>query len=127
MQTEQISRPNIPSFWALLVGIDTYAVESLHNLNGCVNDVEAMRIFLINQLHVPESHILVLKNEQATHQAILDAFKGFLINNPSIAFNDQLLFHYSGHGSQMLDTTGVEPDGYDVKWTHVSTHSDRQF
>ncbi|OLD63299.1 MAG: hypothetical protein AUF65_02600, partial [Chloroflexi bacterium 13_1_20CM_50_12] len=112
MQTEQSKITIRPSFWALQVGIDEYQAESVRNLNGCVNDVEAMRVFLMNQLGVPENHILLLTNQQATRTAILHSFEEFLIDNPAIAFDDQMLFHYSGHGSQMKDTTGVEPDGY---------------
>ena len=109
MQTEQSHGSSGSSLWALLVGIDGY--KAVNRLNGCVNDVEAMRTFLINQ-RIPEDHILVLTDQQASRAAILRTFEEFLINNPAIAFNDQILFHYSGHGSQMPDTTGVEPDGY---------------
>src|SRR5438876_11780237 len=112
MQTEQSKVTTHPSFWALLVGIDEYQGEGVPNLNGCVNDVEAMRVFLMNQLGVPEDHILLLSNRQATRAAILQSFEAFLIDNAAITFNDQMLFHYSGHGSQMRDTTGVEPDGH---------------
>jgi caspase domain-containing protein len=108
MQTEQSYGSGDPSLWALLVGIDGY--KAVNQLNGCVNDIEAMRTFLVNQ-HVSEDHILTLTDQQATRAAILSAFDEFLINNTAIAFNDQILFHYSGHGSQMPDTTGVEPDG----------------
>ena len=112
MQTEQSKITTRPTFWALLVGIDEYLAESVSKLNGCVNDVEAMRVFLMNQLGVPENHIRLLSNQQATRAAILRAFEAFLIDNPAIAFNDQILFHYSGHGSQMRDMTNTEPDGY---------------
>src|SRR6266566_751451 len=112
MQTEQRKVTSGPSFWALLVGIDEYQAESVQDLNGCVNDVEAMRIFLLNQLGIPENHIRMLTNQQATRAAILHSFEAFLIDNPAVAFNNQMLFHYSGHGSQMKDTTGVEPDGH---------------
>lgn len=37
----------------------------------------------------------------------------FLIGNRDIKFNDQILFHFSGHGSQMPNITGTEPDGLD--------------
>ncbi len=112
MQTEQSEIISSSSFWALLVGIDEYQAESVSQLNGCVNDVEAMRIFLMIRLDVPENHIRMLTDQQATRAAILHSFEEFLIDNPAIAFNNQILFHYSGHGSQMKDTTGTEPDGY---------------
>lgn len=124
MQTEQHKVAIGPSFWALLVGIDEYQAESVPKLNGCVNDVEAMRVFLMNQLGVPENHIRIHANQQATRAAILHSFEEFLIDNPGIAFKDQILFHYSGHGSQMKDTTSVEPDGYNET---IVPHDSRTF
>jgi hypothetical protein len=110
MINEQISFTSGYSVWALLIGIDEYLIEG--NLRGCVNDVEAMQIFLINQLNVPEDHICILINKDATRQKILNTFEEFLINNPAIQFGDQILFQYSGHGSRMRDPLGIEPDGY---------------
>lgn len=108
--TNQQTATNV-KIWALLIGIDDY--QAVNKLRGCANDVEAMRIFLINQLGVPEVQIRVLTDRQATRAAILQAFQDFLINNPSILHSDQILIHYSGHGSQMQDVTGLEPDGMD--------------
>lgn len=102
-----------PPIWALLVGINAYASPGINTLNGCENDVEAMRIFLLNQMHVPETQIKVLTNQAATRAAILDAFKTHLIENPQIQRGDQLLFHYSGHGSYMPSNDPNEPDGLD--------------
>jgi len=97
------------NLWALLIGIDEY----LHvtDLRGCVNDVEAMRVWLMSQLEVPEDHIRVLTDQEATRANILQAFQEFLIDNPAIERGDQILFHYSGHGSQMPDPLSMEPDG----------------
>src|SRR6266436_9093478 len=102
------------ALWALLVGINKYCNEDVakNNLRGCVNDVEAMRIFLVNQLGVLDSHIWVLTNQNATRTNIIQTFQRVLIDNQAIEYGDQILFHYSGHGSQMRDSTGLEPDGY---------------
>ena len=105
--------PINPPIWALLVGINAYASPGINTLNGCENDVEAMRVFLMNQMHVPETQIKVLTNQAATRAAILDAFKTHLIENPQIQRGDQLLFHYSGHGSYMPSNDPNEPDGLD--------------
>jgi hypothetical protein len=99
-----------PRLFALLVGIDKYLAQN--DLSGCVNDVEAMRIMLMNRYAVPEDHLRVLTNEQATRVNILKAFEKFLINNIDIRRGDQILFHYSGHGSQMAARPeDYEPDG----------------
>ncbi|HYF61600.1 MAG TPA: caspase family protein, partial [Herpetosiphonaceae bacterium] len=96
------------SIWALLVGIDEYRDKPLA---GCVNDVEALRDYLIGDLGVPERQVATLCNRQATRAGILDAFQDFLTFNPAIRPGDQILFHFSGHGSRMRDPDGIEPDG----------------
>lgn len=101
------------TIYALLVGINAYQSPTVNTLRGCANDVEAMRVFLMNQMHVPDGQIKVLLNEGATRQAILDTFKSHLIENPQIQRGDQLLFHYSGHGSRMRSADPNEPDGWD--------------
>ena len=97
------------ALWALLVGVDRYA--AVTPLRGCVSDVQAMRGFLLDHLGVPGDHVRVLADEQATRAGILRAFREFLIENPAVEHGDQILFHFSGHGSQMRDPTGQEPDG----------------
>jgi pimeloyl-ACP methyl ester carboxylesterase len=97
--------------FALLVGINTY--QAVNDLQGCVNDVEAMRVVLQNRYGVPDDHIRMLTDAQATRSGILQAFNEHLINNADIRRGDQMLFHYSGHGSQMpARPEDYEPDGF---------------
>src|SRR5262245_49041304 len=63
------------SLWALLVGINVYRSAEIRPLRGCVNDVQAMKVFLMNQLNVPEGHIRVLTDQEATRAGILAAFQ----------------------------------------------------
>ena len=97
--------------FALLVGIDDY--KSVPKLHGCVRDVTELQTLLINRFHVPAASIKTLADAQATRQGILDAFKTHLIENPAIKSGDQIVFHYSGHGSQMNSQSANEPDGLD--------------
>lgn len=95
---------------ALLVGIDKY--ENVNKLDGCVNDVENMKALLRDKFGFEEKNIKTLVDEQATRQAILDTFQQHLIAQAKQG--DLVVFHYSGHGSQMKDATGGdEPDQYD--------------
>lgn len=104
---------NTIPLWALLVGIDNYRHPTLMTLRGAVNDVEAMQLFLVSHHGVdPQRQICILRNEEATRAAILQAFQEFLIENEQIAHGDQILFYFSGHGSRMPDQSGAEPDGY---------------
>ncbi|HYF64191.1 MAG TPA: caspase family protein, partial [Herpetosiphonaceae bacterium] len=97
-----------PGLWALLIGINEYA--AVPALAGSVNDVMALRSFLTSHLDTPDANIRVLTNQQATRAAILHEIDAFLIHNPAIQPGDQVLLHFSGHGSQMPDPTGAEPD-----------------
>ena len=96
---------------ALLVGIDDY--ENVSDLDGCVNDVENMKSLLRDKFGFEERDILTLVNEQATRKAILDTFQRHLIAQAKQG--DIVVFHYSGHGSQMKDARigGDEADQFD--------------
>jgi hypothetical protein len=107
---------------ALLVGINDY--KYVNKLSGTVNDVENMRLLLVERFGFPDDqNILVLKDKQATRDAILKAIKEHLIAK---ATSDSIVvFHYSGHGSQKVDDNGDETDGYDETLvTYDSGHQD---
>ncbi|NEO13600.1 MULTISPECIES: caspase family protein [unclassified Moorena] len=86
------------TIYALLVGIDNYRYP-LSPLKGCVNDITAISEYL--QEGVTEEgyrlHTQILKDQQATRQAIINGFQEFLSQAGS---KDVALFYYSGHGSQ---------------------------
>jgi len=96
---------------ALLVGIDRY--KAVPGLSGCVADVRNMEGLLKGTFEFPEDSIHVLTNEQATHAGIVQAFKDHLIGRA--AENAVVVFHYSGHGSQMKDPSDKAPS------TQIST------
>jgi len=97
--------------WALLVGINQYPKFAPRGqLSGCINDVEVMRQILINSFNFPENHVAVLTDEQATQEGIRAAMKDLV---QRVGEDDVVVFHYSGHGSQMTDLEGDEPDGLD--------------
>ncbi len=105
--------------FALQVGIDDYQYVS--KLDGCVQDVFDMKAVLVQKFGFPEKNILTLTNRQATHEAIIAAFKTHLIENARKNPNAIVVFQYSGHGSQADDTNGDEPDKLDE--TLVSVES----
>ncbi|MDJ0837229.1 MAG: caspase family protein [Acidobacteriota bacterium] len=95
--------------WALLVGINRY--QNLPPLQGCVNDVGLMKDLLVKNFGFPPGQIIVLLDEKATRKAIIERFEHHLIDNAQPG--DTIVFHFSGHGSQMPDTSGDEPDDMD--------------
>jgi len=97
-----------PAKWALLIGIDHYPY--VNQLSGCVNDVHVMRQVLTESFAFPEDHITLLTDEQATREGILTAMKELVARAGK---DDIVVFHYSGHGSQMTDREGDGPDGVD--------------
>lgn len=97
---------------ALFVGIN-YPGTS-HALNGCVNDVVLMNEVLTKHFGFTETkNKRMLTDRSATTRNILNRL-AWLVNGAQPG--DVLYFHYSGHGSQMVDTkydTDDEPDGLD--------------
>lgn len=95
--------------YALLVGINRYRPDLDCDLRGCVNDVEHLRTILIEQFNFEPDNIRVVTDERATHNNIIDRLI-WLVDHA----NSELVFQYSGHGSQVRDRDGDElNDGLD--------------
>jgi hypothetical protein len=77
-----------------------YTSNEIPNLDGSVTDAKAIQSFLTDHLHVPDSHIVLLANEQATRSAIISHFESHLTHNTAIQNNDPIVIYYSGHGSR---------------------------
>lgn len=87
-----------PRKLALLVGINTYSDAPL---KGCVTDVYLQQQLLIHRFGFNPKDILILTDGQATRQGILTAFEEHLIKQAKTG--DVVVYHYSGHGSQIRD------------------------
>ena len=108
MQQETAS---VHNKWALLIGINKYPkLSKWYQLNGCVNDVELMESILRQQFGFPQDHITLLRDEEATRHGILKAMNQLV---ERVGLDDIVVVHYSGHGSQIVDREGDEPDGMD--------------
>ncbi len=107
--------------WALLVGINDYKSSLISDLAGCVNDVQNMKTLLTTRFEFPESHVMMLTDQEATHEKIVSTFQEHLVARAGL--NDIVVFHYSGHGSQMIDVSSDEADGYDET---IVPHDSRQ-
>lgn len=89
--------------YAVLVGINIYECGS--NLRGCVNDVENMYNLLTSTYGFQPDRIRVLTDQRATKRAILGHVNWLVKQGVA---GDQLVLHYSGHGSQVRDRDGDE-------------------
>jgi len=103
---------------ALLIGINDYTPaqktapdRDWKNLQGAVNDVEALREMLTLRYGFADRDIVTLTNQQATRAAILQSLEQHLVC--SAAKGDVLLFYYAGHGSQVRNSLSEEPDRMD--------------
>ena len=110
---------------ALLVGINHYP-NPAHELRGCLNDVAQVGDLLTRHFaFTDDREIRVLTDRQATSNGIRRGLEWLVADTQA---GDVLVFHYSGHGSQVRDDNGDEADGldetlcpYDFDWDHTFT------
>ena len=114
---------------ALLVGINRYP-DPRNELKGCVNDVRQMAETLKRRYGFPgDGNMRILTDARATTKAILDGLSWL---TAGASPGDSLVFHYSGHGSQVPDRNGDETTDrldeilcpYDLDWDHPLTDDD---
>eukprot|EP00960_Hanusia_phi_P034794 751289-Hanusia_phi.AAC.2 len=96
---------------ALLIGIN---YPGTHNeLRGCINDVDNMHNLLRNEGFRREEMVILTDDGRGdgmpTRNEILRACQWLVAGAGQ---GDVLFFHYSGHGSQQRDESGMEADGY---------------
>lgn len=105
---------------ALLVGINLYKPPGGPNLNGCVNDVNLMAKTLSQHKIVPitPANMHFLTNDKATRANILKELQWLVAGAKP---GDVLIFHYSGHGSQVVDIHG-ELEELDKKDETICPH-----
>jgi len=88
---------------ALLVGVNDYGGRG--DLKGCVNDVLDMHFSLRSLFNFQTEEIRVLTDRRATSTSIKHRLE-WLAGGAKAG--DFLVFHFSGHGSQIRDRNGDE-------------------
>ena len=88
---------------ALLVGVNKY--KYVRPLNGCVNDVRNMADILTSFYGFSADEIRTIVDESVTRNNLMNRFDWLL---DDVKEGDLLLFHFSGHGSQIQDRDGDE-------------------
>jgi hypothetical protein len=99
---DDLKLAKINKYTALLVGIDYKRTK--YKLNGCINDVNSISEFLISK-NVPSNKICKLTDDTAVKPTKINIINYFtkLLSDASIG--DQLVFFYSGHGSNVVNTS----------------------
>jgi len=94
---------------ALLIGINY--IGTPNQLQGCIYDVIEMKSLLIDAYGFSPSNIITLRDDDPanspTRARILQEIQALL------ASPGQIFLHYSGHGTQVKDTTADESDSLD--------------
>jgi len=88
---------------ALLVGINNY--KQINDLNGCLNDITNVRDVLQKYSGFATADIRLLADSRATKANIMARLE-WLVKGAKDG--DTLVFHYSGHGTQIRDRHGDE-------------------
>jgi len=88
---------------ALLAGINDY--KEINDLSGCVNDVTNIRDVLLKYYDFTVPDIRVLVDKRANRENIVSRLKWLVTGAKK---GDTLVFHYSGHGTQIRDRNGDE-------------------
>ncbi len=90
---------------ALLVGVNKY--KYVQSLRGCVNDIRNIADVLTSYYNFATSEIRTIVDESVTRNNLMQRMD-WLIDEAKEG--DMLLFHFSGHGSQVQDRDGDELD-----------------
>ena len=94
---------------ALLIGINRYKIPGA-DLRGCVNDVENMKGVLTQMYGFASKDVAVMTDFAAATKAMRAAISKLIRDARQ---GDVLLLHYSGHGANVIDVSGDEPDRRD--------------
>lgn len=94
---------------ALLIGINRYKIPGA-DLRGCVNDVKNMKGVLTQMYGFASKDVAVMTDFAATTKAMKAAISKLVRDARS---GDVVLLHYSGHGANVIDVNGDEPDRRD--------------
>lgn len=108
---------------ALLIGINDWKFpDQIKSLRGCHNDVALIEQTLGRLFTTDETRVTKLHDAEATVEGIVSAFRKKLIEpakewhaaNPDKAHQSPaFLFHFSGHGTQVMAPAGSKSSGLD--------------
>ena len=107
----------------LLIGVGQYPfVGPQAELLGPSNDATALARVLVQNFGFRRRDLRVLLDAEATRRGILNAWDELV---EAAGNGDQVVLHFSGHGSQVADLEGHEPDGLDETLVPFDSHRER--
>ncbi len=106
----QQASAQVPEKYALIVAISNYAPSTGWNKLNSENDIPLIKESLKRQ-GFKEENIRILRDKEGTKNGILTAMQQQFVGKAKPG--DICVFHFSGHGQQVMDDNGDEADGYD--------------
>jgi len=97
-----------------LIGINYFGTPN--ELRGCINDVKNMSQFMNSRYNFAWDDMVILTDDQrnpAAHPTRANIIRAMHWLVQGAQPNDNLFFHFSGHGGQTEDLDGDEEDGLD--------------
>ncbi len=95
--------------YALIIGISNYQSSDWPQISSN-EDVMLVKNALLLQ-GFKEKNIVIMRDAQCTRDAILKAINDDLTSK--VQPGDVAVFHFSGHGQRIFDSSGTQQDGYD--------------
>lgn len=93
--------------FALIIGINQYTAEPIHNLKGAVGDAQKIQEYIKSTFKVKDSNITLLLDADATRDNIIRNLKG-LASHERIQRDDPVLIFFAGHGIEIKCPKGWE-------------------
>ncbi|MEI6765095.1 MAG: caspase family protein [Bacteroidota bacterium] len=102
---------------ALIIGIDMYKPADPQlastrggwtNLDGCVNDAEAIKEIIKGRFGFEEKNITTVYNQDAKRERLIAEFQKLIDNAKK---GDIIFIYYAGHGSQVYNSLSTEASG----------------
>lgn len=123
--------PLYKNSWALIIGINSY--QNVSPLSYAKNDAEAISDILQSDFNFPKENVILLLDDAATKDAILDYFLKYTKEN--IDQNDRIFVFFAGHGYTQSGKRGevgylVPVDGTPdnlstlVRWDELTRNAD---
>merc|ERR1712232_1369201 len=100
---------------ALIIGINYKGTRAA--LRGCVNDAKNIKQLLLRQGFPNDTSHMVMLTDESSHgnskysPTTDNIFKAMQWLMQGVSAGDVLFFHFSGHGAQVPDQSGLESDG----------------
>ncbi len=105
----QLFLENESHYWGVIISIGDYKGNE-HDIPLNRSELLCLYNALLSANNWNKSHIKLLINENATQNAIVNAFNWLKEN---VDTQDIVIFSYLGHGGEIPDVNGDEKDGYD--------------